>query len=438
VETFDKLRERLVSRTATIGIVGLGYVGLPLAVAFARAGFRVIGMDTDAQRVSDVMRGASYILDVPATALQPLLQAQQLQATTDSQRLQPCDCVVICVPTPLRKTREPDTSFIAAAAHHVAETLRAGQLIILESTTYPGTTEEMLRPLIEAKGFVVGRDVFLAFSPERIDPGNQQFTTHNIPKVVGGVTAQCTELARLLYTQIVTQVVPVSSPKTAEMVKLLENTFRSINIALANEMALLCHALGVNVWEVIEAAQTKPFGFMAFYPGPGLGGHCIPSDPIYLSWKARMHGYEARLIELAAQINSYMPHHVVERVTQLLNAQGKTVRGAQILLLGVAYKRDVTDTRDSPALELIRLLKEREGVIQYHDPYVPVLQLDPERMLSSVALTRETLRAADCVILVTDHSTLDYALITREASLVLDTRNRLASLPKGRAAIRPL
>jgi UDP-N-acetyl-D-glucosamine dehydrogenase len=435
---FAQLQTRIASREATVGIIGLGYVGLPLAVAFASKGFTVWGIDTLSTRVKGVSDGISYIPDVPSDVLHQLVKAGTLQATGADACLSDCDVIIICVPTPLRKTKEPDISYIAGAAAQVAERLHAGQLIILESTTYPGTTEELLQPMVADQGFELGHDVFLAFSPERVDPGNPDFLTHNIPKVVGGVTSQCTDLAAALYGHIVSDVVPVSSPKAAEMVKLLENTFRSVNIALANEMALLCDKVGVDVWEVIEAAKTKPFGFMPFYPGPGLGGHCIPSDPIYLSWKARHHGYEARLIELAAQINGSMPQHVVEKAAELLNSQGKAMRDARILVLGVAYKRDVGDTRDSPALEIMQLLTARDAVVTYHDPYVPVLQIRGLADEQSIELTPDAVQAADCVLLLTDHGNVDYTLVAQSARLLLDTRNCLRAIPHDADIVRTL
>ncbi len=420
----DALSQRLRARTAHVAVIGLGYVGLPLAVEFAKAGFRVTGLELDGARAAAVNNGRSYILDVSDAELAPLVRAKRLRATADDGVLGQADAIIICVPTPLRKTREPDVSFILSAAEKIDAHIRRGQLIVLESTTYPGTTQEILQSRFEARGLKVGIDFALAFSPERVDPGNPKYTTKTIPKVVGGVTARCTELARQLYGQVIERVVPVSSPRVAEMVKLLENTFRAVNIGLVNEMALMCHTLGINVWEVIEAANTKPFGFMAFYPGPGLGGHCIPSDPIYLSWKARMHGFEARFIELAAQINGYMPQHVVDRVAAALNQARKPLKGSRVLLLGVAYKPDVGDTRDSPALEILRFLDERGAAASYHDPFVASCVIAGTRR-RSVPLTAPLLRRQDCVVIVTNHSRIDYGAIVKHAPLILDTRNQL-------------
>ena len=422
--SLDTLSDRLRARTAHVAIIGLGYVGLPLAVEFAKVGFRVTGLELDRERAARVNAGRSYILDVPDAELAPLVRDKKLRATANDDMLSQADAIIICVPTPLRKTREPDISFIMSAAEKIAAHIRRGQLIVLESTTYPGTTQEVLQSRFEAQGLKVGSDFALAFSPERVDPGNPKYTTKTIPKVVGGVTARCTALAQQLYGQVIDHVVPVSSPRVAEMVKLLENTFRAVNIGLVNEVALMCHTLGINVWEVIEAAKTKPFGFMAFYPGPGLGGHCIPSDPIYLSWKARMHGFEARFIELAAQINGYMPQYVVDRVMAALNQARKPLKGSRVLMLGVAYKPDVGDTRDSPALEILRFLHERGAAASYHDPFVASCIIEGKRW-RSVPLTTRLLREQDCVVLVTHHSRIDYGAIVKYAPLILDTRNQL-------------
>ena len=423
----DALAERLRTKQAQIGVIGLGYVGLPLAVEFARQGFSVTGIDLDQARVNGVNRGRSYVPDVPSDDLISLARAKRLTATTGFDALADCDAIIICVPTPLRKTREPDMSYILSAAQAIAASLRPGQLIVLESTTYPGTTDEALLPMFEAKGLKVGRDFSLAFSPERIDPGNERFTTRTIPKVIGGITPTCQRLAVLLYRQIITTVVPVSSTKVAEMVKLLENTFRAVNIGLVNEVALMCDKLGVDVWEVIEAAKTKPFGFMAFYPGPGIGGHCIPHDPMYLAWKARLHGAEARFIELADQTNRAMPHYVVEKIARGLNARKKPLNGSRILLLGLAYKKDVNDTRDSPAFDVAHELLGHGAVVVYHDPYVPSASLNGAAAASR-PLTAAELKQADCVVILTDHSTVDYDLILRHAPLIVDTRNRYRRL----------
>ncbi|MBI3319161.1 MAG: nucleotide sugar dehydrogenase [Candidatus Omnitrophica bacterium] len=418
-----QLAKRLKAKTARLGIIGLGYVGLPLAVEFAKEGFSVTGVDLDGARVDSVNRGRSYIPDVPSDDLTQLIRAKRVSATTQAHELALLDAIIICVPTPLRKTREPDISYILSAAQAIATSLRRGQLIVLESTTYPGTTDEVILPMLEAGGLRVGRDFCLAFSPERIDPGNTRFTTRTIPKVIGGVTPTCGSMAALLYGQIIQTVVPVSSTKVAEMVKLLENTFRAVNIGLVNEIALMCDKLGLDVWEVIEAAKTKPFGFTAFYPGPGIGGHCIPSDPMYLAWKARVHGFEARFIELADQTNRYMPHHVVDKIASALNARKKPLNGSKVLLIGLAYKKDVNDTRDSPAFEVAQMLHERGADVAYHDPYVPTAEVHG-RPLRSIPLTGQQLKRVDCVVIITNHSTVDYDLIQRSAPLIVDTRNQ--------------
>ncbi|MCM8765515.1 MAG: nucleotide sugar dehydrogenase [Candidatus Omnitrophica bacterium] len=422
----EELKRKIINREVKICVIGLGYVGLPLALEFAKEGFEVIGLEVDQERVKKINRGISYILDVPGKELKTQVKEKRLKATYKVDVLGKVDIVIICVPTPLRKTREPDISYILEATGNIAQHLQKGQIIILESTTYPGTTEEIILPLLERKGGKVGKDFFLAFSPERIDPGNTQFTTRDIPKVVGGIDAESTSLVYTLYRQIVKEVIPVSSAKVAEMVKLLENTFRAVNIALANEIALLCDKLKINVWEVILAAKTKPFGFMAFYPGPGIGGHCIPYDPIYLSWKARAYGFEARFIELAHQINTYMPHYVIDKTILALNERGKPLKNSQILIVGVTYKRDVADIRESPALEIIKLLEERDAIVSYHDPYIPELRMG-EKIYKSLTLNAETIKEKDCIIIVTDHLAVDYALIAQEAKLIVDTRNALGT-----------
>ena len=424
----EQLIRKIEERTARVGVIGLGYVGLPLAVEFAKAGFRTSGIDVDAGRVKQLKAGRSYITDTSSSELSGLVKKRILSATTRSEVLKDLDGVIICVPTPLRKSRDPDISYIVSATEALARHLHRHQVIILESTTYPGTTREVILPMLLATGLKVGVDFFLGFSPERIDPGNQVYTTKTIPKVISGVTPACRRVIELLYGQIIQKIVPVSSPDVAEMVKLLENTFRSVNIGLVNELALMCHRLGVDVWEVIDAAKSKPFGFMAFYPGPGLGGHCIPIDPLYLSWKARIHGFESRFIELAAQLNATMPEYVVERVTELLNRSGKALKGSKVFLLGVAYKRDVSDVRESPALEIIQHLA-RQGVrVQYHDPYVPSLRTDSISLRSS-RLSPPALRSADCVVIVTDHQSLDRQAVVKHSRLILDTRNALKNLP---------
>ena len=424
-----ELARRITQRTARVGVIGLGYVGLPLAVEFAREGFRVTGIDLDPRRVMGVNRGHSYILDVPSADLRALRKAARLQASRSFEALSDQDAIIICVPTPLRKTREPDMSYILSATKEIAARLRRGQLIVLESTTYPGTTDEVILPALQARGLKVGKDFSLAFSPERIDPGNATYNTRTIPKVVGGMTPHCTKLATALYGSAIQRTVPVSSSKVAEMVKLLENTFRAVNIGLVNEIALICHRLGIDVWEVIEAAKTKPFGFMPFYPGPGIGGHCIPSDPMYLAWKVRVHGFEARFIELATQINGAMPEYVVERVVAALNDRRKALKGARVLLLGLAYKKDVSDVRDSPAFDIARLFHERGAVVAYHDPHVPTAVLNG-RSCRSVPLTAPLLRRTDCTVLLTNHTSVDYDFVRRQARLIVDTRNQYRSLSR--------
>jgi len=419
----EQLEQKIGRRQARVGIMGLGYVGLPLAVEFARAGFAVTGFDISAAKVARTNAGDSYVLDVPSEALWPLVAAGRLRATTDFSALSELDTVNICVPTPLRKTRDPDMSYIDAACRQVASSLHPGMLVILESTTYPGTTEEFVLPMLEQGGLRVGQDFFLCYSPERVDPGNPTHQTRTIPKVVGGVTFACARLGTCFYQQALERVVPVSSPRVAEMVKLLENTFRMINIGLANEMALMCDRMGVDVWEVIDAAATKPFGFLPFYPGPGLGGHCIPVDPFYLSWKTRQAGIEARFIELAGHINAYMPHHVVGKVQDALNDRGKPLKGAHVHILGVAYKKNINDVRESPALDIMHLLKRRGARISYSDPLVPQVCIDSLE-LESVA-PEAAAAGADCVVIVTDHTAFEYARLLEQAALIVDTRNAL-------------
>ncbi|MEW6268391.1 MAG: nucleotide sugar dehydrogenase [Thermodesulfobacteriota bacterium] len=422
-----QLSEKLASRQARLGVIGLGYVGLPLSVEMAEAGFSVVGIDADPRKVAEITARRSYISDVPTDVLAKVVAAGKLEATTDPGVLAEVDAVSICVPTPLSKTKDPDVSYILDAVKAIKQHLHRGQLIVLESTTYPGTTDELIRAELESKDVRVGRDFFLAFSPERIDPGNRTHGTRNTPKVVGGITPRCTELATLLYSQFIEKVVPVSSARTAEMVKLLENTFRSVNIALVNELASMCDVLGIDAYEVIDAAATKPFGFLPFYPGPGLGGHCIPIDPHYLAWKLKAHDFTARFIGLAAEVNQRMPELVVEKVAAGLNHQGKPVKGSRILALGVAYKRDVSDMRESPALTVIKLLEDRGGRVSYHDPYVPEMVLENGSM-ASVALTDDALRMADCVVVLTDHSCFDIPHIVASSRLVVDTRNSTRGL----------
>jgi UDP-N-acetyl-D-glucosamine dehydrogenase len=420
----DALIEKARRREALFGIVGLGYVGLPLAVELAGAGYRVLGFDISERVVDGLNAGRSHVKDISDEQLGAVVQAGRLEATTDMSRMGEPDAISICVPTPLSKFKDPDVSYIVAATEAVKRTLRRGQAIILESTTYPGTTREILQPALESTGLRVGEDFFLAFSPERVDPGNPTWQTRNTPKVVGGITAACARVACALYQPAIERLVPVSTTEAAELVKLLENTFRSVNIGLVNEMAIVCDKLGVDVWEVIEAAATKPFGFMKFLPGPGLGGHCIPIDPHYLAWKMRGLNYKTRFIDLAGELNTEMPLFWVRKVAEALNLQGRAVRGASVLVLGVAYKRDIDDIRESPALDIIRLLEGQGARVSYHDPHVPCFTEDGHDY-RSVALTPETVRAADCVMVVTDHSAIDYRLIRREAKLVVDTRNAM-------------
>jgi len=416
------LEEKIATRRARVGIVGLGYVGLPLAVEFARAGFHVTGIDVNQEKTQRVNAGDSYVGDVRSAVLSLLVAAGTLCATTDFAAVRELDTVNICVPTPLRKTKDPDMSYIVSSCQEIARYFHEGMLVILESTTYPGTTSELVLPMLSESGLEVGRDFFLCFSPERVDPGNPEFQTINIPKVVGGHTETCTEMGRLFYSQALERVVPVSSTRVAEMVKLLENTFRMINIGLVNEIALLCDRMDINVWEVIEAAATKPFGFMPFYPGPGLGGHCIPIDPFYLSWKTKQAGIEARFIELAGYINGQMPHFVVDKVQNALNNAGKPVMRSRIHVMGVAYKRDIDDLRESPALDVMLLLKRRGAILSYSDPYVPVLELDGTNLKAE---PEEAAASADCVVIVTDHSSFDYRALVERAPLIVDSRNAL-------------
>jgi len=414
------LKEKFENKEAKLAIIGLGYVGLPLAVEFAKSGFRVVGIEVNKQKMKSLKRGVSYILDVKNEELSPLVNSGKIEVSSRYKSIRECDAVIICVPTPLRKTKDPDLSFVMAAVNGVSKNLRPPQLIVLESTTYPGTTEEMVRPLLEKDHLRIGKNIFLAFSPERVDPGNTKYTTKNIPKIIGGVTPKCTQLAYTLYSQTIETVIPVSSATVAEMVKLLENTFRSVNIALANEMALMCDKLGIDVWEVIEAAATKPFGFMPFYPGPGIGGHCIPIDPLYLTWKARMIGFEARLIELATQINSQMPYFVVDKIADALNENGKSIKNSHIHILGVAYKADVSDFRESPALDVITLLQRKGAIISYSDPYIPKIDIGT---ISFKAKSIKEVAKADCVVLITNHRVFDYDYIAENAKLIIDTRN---------------
>ncbi|HLG97485.1 MAG TPA: nucleotide sugar dehydrogenase [Bryobacteraceae bacterium] len=417
IDAAEALADKIKSRTARVGIVGLGYVGLPLAVEFAKAGFHVTGIDVQESKVARLQRGESYIQDVPADSLRPLVESGKLRATTDFSSVAELDTINIAVPTPLRKTKDPDMSYIVSACQEIAKYFGPGKLVILESTTYPGTTDELVLPMLERPGLKAGEHFFLCFSPERVDPGNPKYQTSNIPKVVGGITPACTRLGALFYSQALEKVVPVSSTSVAEMVKLLENTFRMINIGLVNEMALMCDRMGINVWEVIDAAATKPFGFMPFYPGPGLGGHCIPIDPFYLSWKTKQAGIEARFIDLAGYINGQMPHFVVDKIQNALNDCAKPLKGSHVHILGIAYKRNIDDVRESPALDIILLLERRGARVTYSDPFVGSVKLDQRELRAEDPL--EMSSRADCVVVVTDHSTFDYSAIVDRAPLIV-------------------
>ena len=422
-EIAAKLKERISKRTARVGVLGLGYVGLPLAVEFANAGFEVIGIDVQQSKVDQFNRGYSYIKDVDDNVFRPLIESGKLRATSDYSVIEELDTIDICVPTPLRKTKDPDMSYVVSATDAIAEHLHPGLLVMLESTTYPGTTDELLLPKLEATGLNVGQDFFLCFSPERVDPGNPKFHTRNIPKVVGGITPACTQMGTLFYKQALETVIPVSSTRVAEMVKLLENTFRMINIGLVNELALMCDRMNIDVWEIIDAAATKPFGFMPFYPGPGLGGHCIPIDPFYLSWKSKQAGIEARFIDLAGYINGRMPEFVVEKIQNALNDVAKPLRGSRIHILGVAYKRDIEDVRESPALDVIQLLQRRGASITFSDPFVDRIQVDGTNLQAEDVLSE--VHSADCVVIITNHSSFDYPAIVERSKLIVDTRNAL-------------
>ncbi|TKJ41566.1 UDP-N-acetyl-D-glucosamine dehydrogenase [candidate division LCP-89 bacterium B3_LCP] len=423
-QQLSEIISRIENRQSQVAVIGLGYVGLPLATEFANAGFKVCGLDISKEKVDSINAGENYIADVPDELLAELVQKGSLKATTDFSSLANYDAISICVPTPLSKTGDPDLSYILQALSEVKKYLRKGHIVVLESTTYPGTTEEVLQPELEESGLKAGEDFFLGFSPERIDPGNEIYGTHNTPKVIGGVTPNCTKIASLLYSQVIGKVVPVKSSRAAEMVKLLENTFRSINIGMVNELAIMCDLLKVDVWEVIDAAATKPFGYMPFYPGPGLGGHCIPIDPSYLSWKLRTLNYRARFIDMAVDINRGMPAYVVQKVANALNDHSKCVNGAQILVLGVSYKKDIDDIRESPALDIIKLLRQKGAVVNYYDPYIPQFSYDGIEM-KSVELTSETVGEQDCTLIVTNHSSVDYNWVLENTKLIVDTRNAL-------------
>jgi len=419
----DSLIKKLEQKSAKIGIIGMGYVGLPLALEFCKVGFDVTGIDLDKKKIDSINNGKSYIEDATDADIGSAVRQGRLHATTDFSVLQQLDTVSICVPTPLRKTKDPDISYIISATKEIKKYLHPGQLIVLESTTYPGTTDEIILPELESSGLKVGVDFFLAFSPERIDPVNKLFNTKNTPKIIGGVTLKCTESARALYSQAVDKIITVGSTRAAEMVKLLENTFRAVNIGLVNEIAIICNKLGMDVWEIIDAAATKPFGFMPFYPGPGLGGHCIPVDPLYLSWKLKMFNYNARFIELASEVNTNMPYFVVTKVFDALNAHRKSINGSNILVLGAAYKKDVGDVRESPALDVIRLLKDKGGVISYNDPHIPLLHEDNMDLRSIDLSDYSALNNYDCTVIVTDHSSYDYKKVVEFSNIVVDTRN---------------
>jgi UDP-N-acetyl-D-glucosamine dehydrogenase len=433
----DHLLTKIEDRTAVIGVIGLGYVGLPLALEFVHAGFRVIGYDISQRVIDQLMAGRSHIQDIPDATVQAAVATGSFVATNVEARIGECDALSIAVPTPLSKTRDPDMAFVLSAADAIARQAHPGLCVVLESTTYPGTTRELLQPRLEAMGLTVGKDVFVAFSPERVDPGNPVYQTKNTPKVVGGVTPACVEVASALYASCIDVVVPVSSPEAAELVKLLENTFRAVNIGLVNEIAIVCDKLGVDVWEVIDAAATKPFGFMKFTPGPGIGGHCIPLDPHYLAWKMRTLNYKTRFIDLASEINSHMPEWVVQKVADALNEVRKAVRGSRVLVLGVAYKRDIDDVRESPALDVIRLLEERGAHVEFHDPFVLEFREDGH-VRKGVELSDDILRWADAVVVVTDHTVVDYQRVVDQAAMLVDTRNVTARLTPGRARIIPL
>ncbi len=419
---FEKLKEKIEKKKAVVGVIGLGYVGLPLAVAFGDQGFQVLGFDINKKKVDLINSGRSDIDDIKDVQVKKLVQKGFLKAMTNFALLRKADCISICVPTPLSKTKDPDVSYILSAVNQVRKYLHPAQLVVLESTTYPGTTEELILPILEETGLKVGKDFFLSFSPERVDPANKNFTVKNTPRVVGGITPLCTRISKLFYEQIISKVVPVSSTQSAEMVKLLENTFRSVNIGLVNEVALMCDRLKIDTWEIIQAADTKPFGFMPFYPGPGLGGHCIPIDPHYLSWKLKSLNYYARFIELAGEINSHMPEYVVERVTRILNQVKKTLKDSNILVLGVAYKKNIRDVRESPALDVIKLLQNAGAKVKYNDPHVPSILMN-SYIMKSAKLTSALLKKTDCVVIVTDHSAYDYDWIVRNSKLIFDTRN---------------
>ncbi len=419
------LGKKIEEKSAVICIMGMGYVGLPLAVSFAKKGFSVVGFDVNEGRIRELSKGVSYVEDVPSDDLKPVVENGKFVATSDKSRISDADIIIICVPTPLRKTREPDLTYIISAVDMIRPYIKKDMMVVLESTTYPGTTEELIAPIAQEKGLNIGEEFFVAFSPERVDPANKRYKTEDIPKVVGGMTRACTDLACSLYSNIVPKVFPVSSARSAEMVKLLENTFRSINIALVNELAMMCNKMDIDIWEVIEAAKTKPFGFMAFYPGPGIGGHCIPCDPVYLSWRARLFDVETRMVELATEINNYMPHYAVDRIGDILNENGKAFSVSKILLLGVAYKADVSDVRESPAIEVIKLLQNKKAQVSYYDPFVESLNVEGEVLASEKQISAEKY---DCIVITTAHSNVDYKKVAQSGIPVFDTRGVLNGL----------
>ncbi|WP_264739658.1 nucleotide sugar dehydrogenase [Cytobacillus firmus] len=430
MSSYQTLINKIENKEAVIGVVGLGYVGLPLAVEKAKAGYKVIGFDVQAARVEQVNMGINYIGDVVDQDLADMIKDGRLEATTDYARIQDVDAVAICVPTPLDVYQQPDTSYVESSSNEIAKYAHEGMLVVLESTTYPGTTEEIVKPALESKGLTVGESVFIAYSPERVDPGNKQFKTKNTPKVVGGITENCTKVASALYRNVLEgDVFEVSSPAIAEMEKIFENTFRHINIALANEMAILCEKMGIDVWEVIDAAKTKPYGFMAFYPGPGLGGHCIPIDPFYLTWKAREYNYHTRLIELSGEINNSMPEYVINRAMQILNEDGKALRGAKVTILGVAYKKDIDDVRESPVLKIVELLEQHGADYTVVDPYVASFKSCGAKV-ETVELSKQLLNDSDLVLVTTDHSDFDYKMIAEESKVIFDTRNAMKDVEK--------
>jgi UDP-N-acetyl-D-glucosamine dehydrogenase len=431
------LIEKIILRSATIAVIGLGYVGLPLAVEQAKIGFNVTGIDKDSSKVEQINSGKSYIQDVPGSALRALVESGKLRAHPHFTPLKEADIIVICVPTPLKNMHQPDLSYVISATGEVAGQLHPGQLISLESTTFPGTTQEVILPILESTGLTVGKDFFLAFSPERVDPGNKYYTTADISKVIGGVTDLCRDLACAFYGQSMKQVVPVSSPAAAEMTKIFENTYRSVNIALVNEFMILCDRMGLDIWEVVEAAATKPFGIQTFYPGPGVGGHCIPVDPVYMAWKAKDFDFRTRFIDLAGEINMQASEYVVRKLTIVLNKHKKCLNGSRILVLGVAYKKDIDDVRESPALKIIDYLYKSQADVVYHDPYVPILQLSSENhgYMRSVSLTKEEIARADCVLIATDHSCINYQWVVDHAGLILDARNAAKNVKNGKEKI---